>query len=248
MLITDGAPYTYEKIFAQYNWPNIPVRVFTYLIGREVTDMDEVQWMACQNRGYYTHVTTLAEVREQVQKYIPVMSRPVVLSGDHPTVWSSVYADVTDVKLSDWLWQEREREVKMRLNQKSRAKRQKEDQSVLQYYPDGNVSMMERYIAPITDFAATEPEVPRRPLPKKCVVRDWLKPIVLNQRSQTLSQITTQLNDGASRAVNKRNVQRPLHRMGFVSHRSTRVPLFNALCRAARLSWSRENRDWSVED
>ncbi|GFY46451.1 hypothetical protein TNIN_133223 [Trichonephila inaurata madagascariensis] len=169
MLITDGAPYTYEKIFAQYNWPNIPVRVFTYLIGREVTDMDEVQWMACQNRGYYTHVTTLAEVREQVQKYIPVMSRPVVLSGDHPIVWSSVYADVTDVKLSDWLWQEREREVKMRLNQKSRAKRQKEDQSVLQYYPDGNVSMIERYIAPITDFAATEPEVPRRPLPKKAV-------------------------------------------------------------------------------
>ncbi|KFM65776.1 Voltage-dependent calcium channel subunit alpha-2/delta-3, partial [Stegodyphus mimosarum] len=84
MLITDGAPYTYEKIFQQYNWPNIPVRVFTYLIGREVTDMDEVQWMACYNRGYYTHVTTLAEVREQVQKYIPVMSRPVVLSGEHP--------------------------------------------------------------------------------------------------------------------------------------------------------------------
>ncbi|GIY65048.1 hypothetical protein CEXT_424721 [Caerostris extrusa] len=169
MLITDGAPYTYEKIFAQYNWPNIPVRVFTYLIGREVTDMDEVQWMACQNRGYYTHVTTLAEVREQVQKYIPVMSRPVVLSGDHPTVWSSVYADVTDVKLSDWLWQEREREVKMRLNQKSRAKRQKEDQSLMQIFPDGNVSIMERYTAPNFDFAATEPEPPRRPMAKKAV-------------------------------------------------------------------------------
>lgn len=26
MLITDGAPYTYEKIFKEYNWPNIPVK------------------------------------------------------------------------------------------------------------------------------------------------------------------------------------------------------------------------------
>ncbi|CAN7975800.1 unnamed protein product, partial [Ixodes persulcatus] len=67
MLITDGAPYNYEEIFRHYNWPNIPVRVFTYLIGREVTDTREVNWMACANRGYYTHVTTLAEVREQVQ-------------------------------------------------------------------------------------------------------------------------------------------------------------------------------------
>ncbi|KAG8191045.1 hypothetical protein JTE90_029487 [Oedothorax gibbosus] len=168
MLITDGAPYTYETIFAQYNWPNIPVRVFTYLIGREVTDMDEVQWMACSNRGYYTHVTTLAEVREQVQKYIPVMSRPVVLSGDHPIVWSSVYADVTDVKLSDWLWQEREREVIMKLGQKKREKRQKEAESIMMDYPEGNVSTMEKYSAPSTniEFPATEPEVPRRPAKK----------------------------------------------------------------------------------
>lgn len=51
MLITDGAPETFEDVFRQYNWPNIPVRVFTYLIGREVTDNKEVYWMACHNRG-----------------------------------------------------------------------------------------------------------------------------------------------------------------------------------------------------
>lgn len=51
MLITDGAPSNYQDIFFRYNYPNIPVRVFTYLIGREVTDTREVNWMACSNRG-----------------------------------------------------------------------------------------------------------------------------------------------------------------------------------------------------
>ncbi|GFV33701.1 uncharacterized protein TNCV_4568161 [Trichonephila clavipes] len=35
--------------------------------------------------------------------------------------------------------------------------------------------------------------------------------------------------------------------MGFGSHRPTRVPLFNARHRAARLAWAREHRDWRVE-
>ncbi|GFX34319.1 transposable element Tc1 transposase [Trichonephila clavipes] len=46
----------------------------------------------------------------------------------------------------------------------------------------------------------------------------------------------------------KRTVQSELHRMGFGSHRPTRVPLLNARHRAARLAWAREQRDWSVEE
>merc|ERR1719495_1449001 len=87
MLVTDGVPYTYETIFQdhnnynkeEYNQPHKPVRVFTYLIGREISDLEAAKWMACENKGYFTHVTTLAEVKEQVLKYIPVMARPLVL-------------------------------------------------------------------------------------------------------------------------------------------------------------------------
>ncbi|KAJ8969624.1 hypothetical protein NQ317_002430 [Molorchus minor] len=114
-------------------------RVFTYLIGREVSDVREVKWMACANQGeiyqpvlfgvpqgtahgpliasmyylsgYYVHLSTYAEVREEVLQYIPVMARPMVLNATHkpnPT-WSPVYADVTDPKLTNWLWINRER-------------------------------------------------------------------------------------------------------------------------------------------
>ena len=41
--------------------------MFTYLIGREISDLEAAKWMACTNKGYFTHVTTLAEVKEQVR-------------------------------------------------------------------------------------------------------------------------------------------------------------------------------------
>ncbi|GBM79322.1 hypothetical protein AVEN_104863-1 [Araneus ventricosus] len=56
----------------------------------------------------------------------------------------------------------------------------------------------------------------------KCGVRR-LSRIVHSQRSQTLAQITTQPNQGASRTVSKRTVQRSLHHMVFGSRRPTRV-------------------------
>lgn len=98
MIVSDGAPFSYEEIFEIYNWQNLPykpVRVFTYLIGKEVADVKDIKWMACANQGYYVHLSDTAEVREMVLNYIPVMARPLVLGRhDHPVVWTQVYADV----------------------------------------------------------------------------------------------------------------------------------------------------------
>ena len=87
MLVTDGVPFNYKEIFEHYNWrdspdepdkADMPVRIFTYLIGREVADVREVKWMACANRGYYVHLSTFAEVREQVKFYRYVYSYGVM--------------------------------------------------------------------------------------------------------------------------------------------------------------------------
>ncbi|XP_061394784.1 voltage-dependent calcium channel subunit alpha-2/delta-3 [Musca vetustissima] len=109
MIVSDGAPFSYEEIFELYNWQNLPykpVRVFTYLIGKEVADVKDIKWMACANQGYYVHLADTAEVREMVLNYIPVMARPLVLGRhDHPVIWTQVYADVENTEMSDYLWQ-----------------------------------------------------------------------------------------------------------------------------------------------
>ncbi|GFS81084.1 uncharacterized protein TNCV_1223611 [Trichonephila clavipes] len=69
--------------------------------------------------------------------------------------------------------------------------------------------------------------------------------IVCSQRSQTFAQITTQLDDSASRTISKRTVQRSLHRMGFGSRRPTIVPLLNA-CDLRSNHWEKLEEGRSV--
>ncbi|XP_075066837.1 voltage-dependent calcium channel subunit alpha-2/delta-4 isoform X6 [Mixophyes fleayi] len=93
MLITDGAVEEYEPVFEKYNWPDKKVRIFTYLIGREVTFADNVKWIACSNKGYYTQISTLADVQENVMEYLHVLSRPMVINHDHDIIWTEAYMD-----------------------------------------------------------------------------------------------------------------------------------------------------------
>ena len=52
-------------------------------------------------------MANLAEVREQVQNYIPVMSRPLVLSNSRIYEWTPVYTAISEIQLTEWIWGER---------------------------------------------------------------------------------------------------------------------------------------------
>ncbi|CAG9816684.1 unnamed protein product [Phaedon cochleariae] len=100
MVITDGVSGNMSDIIMKYNYlnngSNIPVRIFTYLVGKESTNVEEIKWMSCANRGYYTPVQSLEQVTASVYQYISVIARPLVLQAtDHPVSWTHAYADLT---------------------------------------------------------------------------------------------------------------------------------------------------------
>ncbi|NXP36338.1 CA2D3 protein, partial [Leiothrix lutea] len=76
------------------------VRIFTYLIGREAAFADNLKWMACANKGFFTQISTLADVQENVMEYLHVLSRPKVIDQEHDVVWTEAYIDST-VSLHD---------------------------------------------------------------------------------------------------------------------------------------------------
>ncbi|TKC45811.1 hypothetical protein EI555_021314, partial [Monodon monoceros] len=93
MLITDGAVEDHRPVLEKYNWPHRKVRLFTYLIGKEVSFADRLKWIACNNKGYYTQISTLADAQENVMEYLHVLSRPMVINHDHDITWTEAYMD-----------------------------------------------------------------------------------------------------------------------------------------------------------
>ncbi|XP_055342885.1 voltage-dependent calcium channel subunit alpha-2/delta-3-like isoform X2 [Paramacrobiotus metropolitanus] len=90
MIVSDNAPDSFEDICSRYN-PERNVRFFAYVIGREVTQYDEMVDLACNNRGYVGHIITMADVRDLVQEYYRIMGRPMVLMNNHSQIWTNAY-------------------------------------------------------------------------------------------------------------------------------------------------------------
>lgn len=45
------------------------------------------------HEGYYTQISTLADVQENVMEYLHVLSRPMVINHDHDIIWTEAYMD-----------------------------------------------------------------------------------------------------------------------------------------------------------
>ena len=57
MVITDGVPDYYKKIFDKYNGEAaMGVRMFMYLIAEEDPDAREMEWIACKNNGKFNSI------------------------------------------------------------------------------------------------------------------------------------------------------------------------------------------------
>lgn len=45
--------------------------------------------------GFFTQISTLADVQENVMEYLHVLSRPKVIDQEHDVVWTEAYVDST---------------------------------------------------------------------------------------------------------------------------------------------------------
>ncbi|XP_058513481.1 voltage-dependent calcium channel subunit alpha-2/delta-1 isoform X3 [Ochotona princeps] len=100
MLFTDGGEERAQEIFAKYN-KDKKVRVFTFSVGQHNYDRGPVQWMACENKGYYYEIPSIGAIRINTQEYLDVLGRPMVLAGDKAkqVQWTNVYLDALELGL-----------------------------------------------------------------------------------------------------------------------------------------------------
>ncbi|XP_058153088.1 voltage-dependent calcium channel subunit alpha-2/delta-1 isoform X4 [Dasypus novemcinctus] len=100
MLFTDGGEERAQEIFAKYN-KDKKVRVFTFSVGQHNYDRGPIQWMACENKGYYYEIPSIGAIRINTQEYLDVLGRPMVLAGDRAkqVQWTNVYLDALELGL-----------------------------------------------------------------------------------------------------------------------------------------------------
>ncbi|XP_071450775.1 voltage-dependent calcium channel subunit alpha-2/delta-3-like [Hetaerina americana] len=87
-----------------------PIRIVAFLIGKEVFNIKEIEKFTCENRGFSVNLQSLDEVKEEVLEYVPLLAKPLALTSaerdyPRPIVWTHTFADVSDPKVSRWLWE-----------------------------------------------------------------------------------------------------------------------------------------------
>ncbi|XP_038150706.1 voltage-dependent calcium channel subunit alpha-2/delta-1a isoform X2 [Cyprinodon tularosa] len=106
MLFTDGGEERAEEIFQKYN-PKQEVRIFTFSVGQHSYDKGPIQWMACNNKGYYYEIPSIGAIRLNTQEYLDVLGRPMVKADSRSkrkskakeVQWTNVYLDALELGL-----------------------------------------------------------------------------------------------------------------------------------------------------
>ncbi|KAL1275884.1 hypothetical protein QQF64_035507, partial [Cirrhinus molitorella] len=99
MLFTDGGEDKAAEIFEEYNSEK-KVRIFTFSVGQHNYDKTPIQWMACNNKGYYYEIPSIGAIRINTQEYLDVLGRPMVKDMKAKTVqWTNVYVDALELGL-----------------------------------------------------------------------------------------------------------------------------------------------------
>ncbi|XP_039209369.1 voltage-dependent calcium channel subunit alpha-2/delta-1 isoform X2 [Crotalus tigris] len=100
MLFTDGGEEKAQEIFEKYN-KDKKVRVFTFSVGQHNYDKGPIQWMACENKGYYYEIPSIGAIRINTQEYLDVLGRPMVLAEQKAkqVQWTNVYLDALELGL-----------------------------------------------------------------------------------------------------------------------------------------------------
>uniref|UniRef100_A0A671SWV6 Voltage-dependent calcium channel subunit alpha-2/delta-1-like n=1 Tax=Sinocyclocheilus anshuiensis TaxID=1608454 RepID=A0A671SWV6_9TELE len=100
MLFTDGGEDRASEIFEEYN-PDKNVRIFTFSVGQHNYDKTPIQWMACNNKGYYYEIPSIGAIRINTQEYLDVLGRPMVKEDKKAknVQWTNVYVDALELGL-----------------------------------------------------------------------------------------------------------------------------------------------------
>ncbi|KAM9328056.1 voltage-dependent calcium channel subunit alpha-2/delta-1a [Pholidichthys leucotaenia] len=100
MLFTDGGEERAEEIFKKYN-PKQAVRIFTFSVGKHNYDKGPIQWMACNNKGYYYEIPSIGAIRLNTQEYLDVLGRSMVKADKKAkqVQWTNVYMDALELGL-----------------------------------------------------------------------------------------------------------------------------------------------------